>query len=387
MNVVRIQNTTELRALCARAQASGRVGIDTEFVRDRTYYPKLALVQLAVDDEISLVDPLMGIDLAVLHELLSDPTVVKVFHAAGQDLELFWYQMGEPVNAVFDTQIGAALIGLGNQVGYSNLVKEMLGHDLGKGPQYTDWLQRPLSEKQLAYAADDVRYLFQIQDGLNARLAELDRFDAAQEEMQPLSDPVRYTLTAEDLLGKVKGSGGLKSAERAILLRLAVWREEEAQKRDIPRRRVVGDETLTTIARGKPKNESGLERCRGLHAGEIRRSGRLLLSMVAEGIRDPSPPPPARSRPSTASEAMSDLVRIVVKQLCHDLHISPGALAKGSDLDSLVSDWNSDRDLSDHPLMSGWRGDLIGKELAALFEGQTTVGVDPKTGKLRLTRR
>ncbi len=375
-------------ALCEQAGVAGRFGLDTEFVREKSYYSKLALVQIAVNDTFVLIDPLANLDLAPLDALMLDPTVLKVLHAATQDLEIFYDRTGSvPVN-IFDTQVAGSIVGVGHQVGYGSLTERVLGVALKKTSQYTNWLQRPLSAAQESYALDDVRYLLPLMDALMARLTELKRVDAVQEEMQLLSRESLYSVDVAHLAKRIKGGRGLKGAQRNVLLRLTAWREDEAQHRDVPRRWVVADDSLAALARAAPVRERELSSIRGLHPREIKRSGPDILAAIKAGKADPVPekaPPRARA---AQGDLGGDFVHLLLKILCQEASIAPAAVATTAVIDELVASWHAGTLEQDgSPLLTGWRGELFGARLLGFMEGRFSVHFSPETGRPVLTER
>ncbi len=386
-----VETDDGLRALCDAAAAAGRFGIDTEFVRDRTYYSRLALVQIAVDDRFALIDVVAGVDLAPLDALIGDPSVVKVLHAATQDLEIFWDRTGAPAANVFDTQVAGAMVGFGYQVGYVGLVRDVLGVQLGKGQQYTDWLRRPLSAQQLKYAADDVRYLLPMMDALLERVDALGRRAALDEELLPLCDPKKFELSLKQLVSKVKGAGALKGKNRGALFELVEWREEEARRRDAPRRWVLPDPALAAIARALPRSMRELGRIRGLDRRDLDRDGKTILEVVEAGTKR-RPPEPTHKRPSVhdgpSGRAAVPLVRALLESLCLDQGLAMPIVATTATVEALaISHAAGTLEEDGNPLLDGWRGELFGRPLLDFLDGRVALHRDPKTGVLLLSER
>lgn len=381
--VTPITSQSELDSICARAGAAGRFGLDTEFVRDETYYSRLALLQLAVGEEVALVDPLADIDLSPLEALVNDESVVTVLHAGTQDLEIFFQRTGRPAASVFDTQVAGAMCGLGHQVGYAQTVQSVLDVQLSKGSQRSDWLRRPLRAKQLEYAADDVRYLLPLMDVMLEQLGERGRKDVAAAEMARLCDPDRFRVTAASVAARLKGASRLRPRELAIVRRLVAWREEQARRRDIPRRWVVADAPLVDLARDPPTTERELSHIRGLHRRETERSGRAILAAIRTGQADPLPEGPKVDVSRSANPA-GPIVRAVVEALCKSADIAPVMVCTSQSVDLLVAAHADGRlEQAGSPLLEGWRGELLGKPLLAFLEGRLAIRMDPETREIR----
>ena len=299
-----IRTVAPLRHLCAQAKAEGCLALDVEFIREHSYVPNLALIQLAVSDTCAIIDPLAVEDLSPLFELITSPQIPKILHAAGQDMEvLFWHSAQPPVR-IFDTQVAAALVGLGEQLSYGSLVERLLGVPLTKGESYSDWLQRPLSLEQLEYALNDVRYLLPLYGILGKRLAEMGRTTWAEEECRKFEDTERYQRDPHILFRRIRRGHSLPPQGQAILRELVAWRDQEARERDRPPGSVLHDEQLVDIARKAPRTLSDLQRFRGLSARLIERSGTTLLTMVQRGlaVAEDDRPQSLRHRRPTQSE-------------------------------------------------------------------------------------
>ncbi len=377
-----LTTTAELDDLLRRARDVGRFGIDAEFIRERTYYPQLALVQISVEDTYVLVDPLGPVDLAPLDEAISDPDVIKVLHAGSQDLEIFYYRSEREPRNIFDTQLAAAMCGLGNQIAYGALVDRMLGVTLAKGESFTDWLRRPLTEKQERYALDDVVYLLPVHDALLARLDELGRGDWVGEEFRRYESRDFYVTPDANLYRKVKRFGTLDSRGQAVLRELAAWREADARKRDKPRRTIVADEALVEIARTRPKNEDALGRIRALRPQTVRQSAQGMLQAIADGVAIPDdecPRDEKRKRLPASAELVGDFLHAFLKSECQNASISTSMVGKSADVQNLVRAHLESRPTEHNPLVSGWRGDLVGRKLEAFLHGKVWVHVDPES--------
>jgi ribonuclease D len=282
-----IADTASLVQFCEQLHGHPWLALDTEFIRERTYYPRLCLIQIATPDAIACIDPLAELDLQPLLNVLYEPKITKVLHAAQQDLEIFFHLRNSVPSPVFDTQIAATILGQGDQVGYAALAQNLLGVSLDKSQVRTDWSRRPLSPEQLSYAADDVRYLREIyrlqQDQLHAR----QRLDWLAEDFAKLVDPAQYRPAPQQIWQRVKGHGKLKPAQLVVLQALASWREQEAMQADKPRRWLCDDNLLFDLARLQPKDQAGLDKLRGLSDKLRQRYGTLLLEKIAEARQCP----------------------------------------------------------------------------------------------------
>lgn len=369
-----VRDTGLLTDICGRLRASGVVALDTEFMRERTYYARLCLVQLASDDEIALVDPLApGISLAPLYELLADPEVLKVVHAGTQDLEIFYHATGRVPAPVFDTQVAATLAGFPNQVGYGALVSGLAGVDLGKGERFTDWSRRPLDERQIEYAEQDVRYLLTVWRELHRRLDEDGRLDWVTPDFDALSDPSSYEVVPQEQYTRVKRASSLNRRQLAVLREVTAWRELEARRRDVPRRRVLPDEVLVEVARRGPRDEGELLGVRGMDGRHPKTAVRSLLAAVDDGLKVPESALPRVQRRSgpRAGEGVVELMTAYVRARAREHGVAAPVLAAREDLEALAS---GRRD--GNPLLEGWRLRLIGRDLVELMEGRIALGVD-----------
>ena len=372
---VLIETTAALAALCERLRAEAFVTIDTEFMRERTYWPELCLVQLAGAADVAVIDALAeGIDLAPLGALLADPAVLKVFHAARQDIEIFVLRYGAVPTPLFDTQVAAMVAGFGDQVGYDTLVQTLAGGQIDKAHRFSDWAARPLSPAQLAYAAADVTWLRLVCEKLRDRLAQDGRLDWVAEEMAVLSDPATYRAEPEEMWLRLRP----RSTNRRYLGQvraLAAWREREAQRINIPRQRLLKDEALLEIAATAPDTPDALARARGISKGFAEgRTGAALLDAIAVAKALPDDALPAAPRGAEAvvrpSPALVALLKVLLAAKCEEHHVAPRLVAAADDLDRLAI--GDDADL---PVLHGWRREVFGTDALALREGRTALGV------------
>jgi ribonuclease D len=367
-----ITTTDALAAFCTEARTHPYVTVDTEFLRERTYYSKLCLVQLAMpgtnDSKGCLVDPLAGdISLEPLYDLFRDESVVKVFHAARQDLEIFQVDAGVIPKPLFDTQVASMVCGFGEQVGYETLVRKIAKQDLDKSSRFTDWSRRPLSEAQQTYALADVTHLRQIYEFLDKKLQARGRAHWVEEELQVLRNPETYVTHPEDAWKRVK-TRNTSPRFLAIVRELARFRETYAQARDIPRNRVYKDDALVELAATKPASLSDLGRSRLLlrdaRKGDIAEG---ILDAVKAGIACPDAklPRPDRSREKLqVNPAIADLLRVLLKAKTNEFGVASKLVATSSDLDALAA---GERDM---PALTGWRHEVFGEDALRLCEGK-----------------
>ncbi len=377
-----IATTDKLAEACTKLKRAGYLTVDTEFIRDQTYWPELCLVQIAgPDDDVVLVDPLAeGLKLDPLYELLTAKRVTKVLHAARQDIEIFHHQAGLIPAPLFDTQVAAMVLGFGDSVGYEQLVKRTLNAQVDKSSRFTDWRRRPLSEQQLAYAKADVSYLRGAYDVLSARLKESGRESWVGEEMAVLLDPKTYSLEPEDAWRRIK-TKSLSRRALAVLIETAAWREREAQSRNVPRARVMKDDSLLEIAMQAPESREALAQLRAVPSGfSNSRAAKPLLEAVARGLALPkdSLPIPPRTRHSAPGAAPTvELLKVLLKVKCEENGVAAKLVATSEDIEAIAAD-----DEADVPALSGWRRDLFGADALALKHGE--IGLAMKNGALAL---
>ena len=367
-----IDKLDDLKQLCQQLQDSPFLSIDTEFVRERTYYPRLALIQIGNEEVAACIDPLAIDDLTPIKQLFQNPTITKVFHAASQDMEIFQFLFGELPTPSFDTQIAAAVLGIGEQIGYANLVKEMLGIELDKSQSRTDWLQRPLAKRQIRYAEDDVRYLTQIYPKLIERLDQLNRRHWLDEDFQALTDSRRYQPNPDKIWRKVKGVNRLKGAQLAIIQAVARWREEVAMEIDRPRRRIIGDELLVDMARIKPDNRAALAKLRGISPSIVERYGETLVALIKQAQQLPReqwPSLPRFVRLTAAQDAQVDALSAIIKLCAAQYNINATNLVNRKELERLVT---GERDLA---ILQGWRKHHGGEQLLQFIEGKSMLTI------------
>jgi ribonuclease D len=370
-----ITTTAALAELCERLRQERFVTVDTEFMRERTYWPELCVVQLAGASDVAVVDAeAEGIDLAPLGALLADQSVMKVFHAARQDIEIFVLKFGDVPRPLFDTQVAAMVAGFGDQAGYDALVSALTGGSIDKSHRFSDWSARPLSAAQITYAAADVTWLRGVYEKLLARLERDGRVDWVTEEMAVLSDPATYRADPEAMWERLRP----RSTNRrylGLVRAIAAWREREAQRVNIPRQRLLKDETVLEIAATAPDSADALSRARGISRGFAEgRTGASLLAAIAAAVALPEEalPEVPRSRDGPRpSPALVSLLKVLLAAKCEQHNVAPKLLASSDDIDRLAAE-----DTPDIQALHGWRHMVYGADAMALKSGQIALGVD-----------
>ena len=373
--MVLITKNDALREFCTRSSEAEFVTVDTEFLRDKTYWPILCLVQLGGPDEAAAIDAMAdGLDLAPLFELMRDSSVLKVFHAGRQDFEIFFRQMGELPNPVFDTQVSAMVCGFGDSVGYETLVSQLLRKSIDKTMRFTDWGHRPLSEKQLNYALGDVTHLREVYEKLRDKLEKNKRYHWVAEEMAHLNNPAIYQIDPRETWRRLKVRS-TKPKFLAILQEVAALREEEAQRRDIPRNRVLRDDALTEIAAHAPKTLDDLSSLRALHQGQAGGAmGEAILAAIDRGnkMKNADYPVPARHRTlGTKNGPATDLLKVLLKVKCDAHGVAQKLIANSDDIEAIAQDDNADV-----RALQGWRRDIFGNDALALKHGRLAMTAD-----------
>jgi ribonuclease D len=369
-----ITTAEPLAQACARLAKHPYVTIDTEFLRESTYYPILCVIQMASPDEAVVVDALApDIDLKAFFTLMADEHVLKVFHAGRQDIEIIWHRAGLIPHPVFDTQIAAMVLGYGDSISYEQLVQRITGDHLDKSQRFTDWSRRPLSKAQIAYAISDVTHLRDVYLSLAANLAKRGRTEWVAEEMEILTSPETYRAEPDSAWQRVK-TRARKPKELAVLIEVAAWREREAQSRDVPRGRVLKDETLGDIAVQAPTTMEKLAALRSLPRGfERSKWGEAILEAVARGLaRDPkSVPRIERSRGAVNGAATVELLKVLLRMTAERHAVAAKVIATVDDLERIAAD-----DAADVAALRGWRRELFGEKALALKRGQLALAVE-----------
>lgn len=363
-----ITDSAALAEFCARQQGADFIAVDTEFMRERTYWPILCLVQVAGPAEAAAIDALApGIELAPLLALMNDAAILKVFHAARQDLEIFFHLSGRVPQPLFDTQIAAMVCGFGDSVSYETLVRKLAGAPLDKASRFTDWSHRPLTDRQIKYALGDVIHLRTVYERLLQRLAKNGRASWFGEEMAALADEALYRAEPAEAWRRFRLRGRADSRFLGVLRALASWREAAAQQRDLPRGRVLRDEALIEIASHAPSRAETLARTRGLAKGVAEgKLGKEILAAVETGIADPDPPPavPQKAANPPGLGPLIELLRVLLKQRCEDFEVAQKLVASADDLEAIAAD-----DQAAVPAMTGWRREVFGADALALKHG------------------
>ncbi|HEY8565389.1 MAG TPA: ribonuclease D [Beijerinckiaceae bacterium] len=367
-----ITTTEALADACARLAAHDFVTVDTEFMRETTYYPKLCLIQLANADEGVLVDPLApGLDLKPFFDLMADGRVVKVFHSARQDLEIVWNLGGLLPHPLFDTQVAAMVCGYGDSVSYEQLVNDLAKARVDKSSRFTDWSRRPLTEAQLAYALSDVTHLVKVYEALQAQLERTNRAGWLADEMAVLTSPETYRADPAEAWRRLAGRMR-KPRELAVLMEVAAWREREAQERDVPRGRVLKDDAVIDVATSAPRSVEALGRLRSIPNGyERSRTGTEILAAVERGFARDLETVPELDRPSRRGSAGAtvELLKVLLKAVAEAERVAPKIIATVDELEAIAED-----DDADVPSLKGWRRGLFGEK-----------ALDLKSGKLGLS--
>jgi len=380
-----ITTSEELASLVERLKTQPFIAVDTEFMRENTYWPELCLIQVASIEEAAAIDPLAsGIDLKPLLDLLvNNEEVLKVFHAGGQDLEIVHNLTGKTPYPLFDTQIAAMALGHGEQVGYSNLIESLLGHSLDKGARFTDWSRRPLDKRQIDYAIADVTHLATVFPKMVDKLRRNGRGAWLDEEMERLADPSSFAFEPEDAWKRLK----LPSRNPAVLGRLkavAAWRETEARSKNLPRGRIIKDDTLSEVVLHPPKTQDDLGKVRGLSAGwRTNDIGARLMAAIAAAKPLEADELPDREprRPGLTKDAVlvSDLLKLLLKIRSKEIGVAARLIARADELEALAAGVRKDL-----KILSGWRFEQFGKDSLDLVEGRLGFGVE--NGKLRMSR-
>ncbi len=366
-----VDSSEKLLRICEHLATCHWLAIDTEFLRESTYYPEFCLLQIAGENVLACIDPIETKDLSPLWQLIYQTDITKVFHAGRQDLEIFYHLHGRLPGPVFDTQLAAPLLGYPEQIGYANLVAEVLGIQLQKGHSRTDWRRRPLSREQIDYATDDVRYLAPLYLKIREQLERLHRLEWLQEDFHALIDPATYANPPQDAWLRIKGVRKLKGRQLAILKRLAAWREEVAREENLPRGWIVKDDLLCHIARLKPQTPKALSQLRGLGDKTLKRHGETLCQLVNATVHETETEPQRRPPPRNAEEeALLDLLNAVVRLQAANHHINPSVLASRRDLENFLDQPDKSR------LYHGWRRKLVGDTVMDLLQGRKRLSIE-----------
>ena len=378
-----ITDRKQLKEFADRAKRSAVLAVDTEFLREKTYWPRLCLIQLATEEESVVVDPFRVKDLSDLAELFVDERIVKLFHAAGQDMELIVHEMGVVPKPVFDTQIAASLLGDMLQIGYGSLVLNECNVKLKKADSFTDWSRRPLTDSQIQYALDDVIYLPRIYRSMKERLEKLGRLSWLDRDFEELSDPERYKVDPYERFKRLKRVNQLTPQQLSAAREVAAWRETQAMKRNSPRKWVVTDEQIVEICKREPRTLDELFMVRGVSNTLKTDDARRVLAACKQGLDAPEDAWPElnksyKSEPNVDPQV--DLLYSLVKVRAKEAGVAFGVLASHADLAKLVRGHYEEVDI-----LKGWRRHLVGEELLALMRGEILLGIED--GVLKVTDR
>lgn len=373
MTVEFINTEEHLVQFCNAIANTTWMTVDTEFLREKTYHAQLCLIQVATEDHITCIDPLAIDDLGPLLDLIYDPKITNVFHAARQDLELFYLLKGELPPVIFDTQLAATVLGYGDQIGYGNLVKQCLNVELDKAHSRTDWSKRPLDQAQIEYAADDVRYLRDLYKQLLKELEDKQRLSWLEEDFALLTNPATYQFDPKLIWKKIKGAGRLRGNQLAVIQKLAEWREQKAIQSNRPRRWILKDEVLVDLARLSPTSKDKLKVIRGLEARMIDRQGDALITIItqAKKLDKQDWPIVKKVKPlNNQQDALVDVLMGLVRKYCDDQSIAPTAVTNRKDLERII--------LGDDniPLLQGWRNEIVGHHLSDFLAGKLIIGTN-----------
>ncbi len=382
-----IENQKKLDDFCASLKGAPFITIDTEFLREKTYYPKLCLIQMSgPDKEAKAIDPLnTGLDLSPVYDLLFDETILKIFHAGRQDLEIFFKETGKVVGPFFDTQIAAMVCGYGDSVGYQGLVQNLTGAQMDKSSQYTNWAQRPLSEKQINYALGDVTHLVDIYLKLAEELDARGRTEWVFQEEEILGDPATYENDPYKAWERIK----IRSARPknlAVLRAVSAWREERAQDKDLPKTWIMRDETLADIASQIPQNVEQLKKIRNMSAdmaaGHVGKTILSLIKQTLESDKKDWPQPEKKRTLHSSAAATADILRMLLKVQCLRNDVATKLVASKEDIEQLAME-----DKPDIPAMRGWRYEVFGKDALALKNGDLAIGLKGnKISKFKISK-
>ena len=367
-----IETTEKLEAFMGKISAAKWVALDTEFLREKTYYAKLCLIQIEADGHRACVDPLSINDLSSLVDVLNDPEVTIVLHAAHQDMEILLQLSGKVPAPIFDTQVAAAVLGLGDTMAYARLVEQMLGVAIDKSQVRTDWSRRPLKEAQLKYAIDDVRYLAQIYPMMLEKLNAQNRLEWLDKDFAKASDPETYAINAEQRWKKIRGNQVLKRPQLAILRELAAWRENLAEQKDLPRKWIIGDDILIDLARQNLENSQEIGQIRGINADRTKKYHQTWLELMKKGAESPEsewPELPRSKKPTPTQNGVIDLLMLVIQIEAKRQGITPAVIAGRKQVASMIQ-------ASEQKLSDDWRGEIVNDTFARVLAGEMVLCVE-----------
>ncbi|WP_305907712.1 ribonuclease D [Methylomarinum sp. Ch1-1] len=376
MTIQYINTTEKLDALCQQILQEPWIALDTEFLREKTYYPQFCLLQIATPEWVACIDPLALPDLDKLFDAIYQPTITKVLHSCRQDLEIFYQLTGKVPEPVFDTQIAAPLLGFQENPGYAMLVSNFLNINLSKAHTRTDWSVRPLSEAQIQYAADDVIYLCKIYQIMCEQLEKLGRLHWLENDFKQLNDTELYQISPSNAWLKIKGKNKLTGKQLSIIQALSEWRESTAQSVNKPRNWLIRDDMMLELAKLQPATVSELAKVRNINERLVRRYGNVLCDLINEAKQHPPKPLHENGKPpkkTQQQEAVLDVLTAIVRIRAEQNSLNPVVLATRKDLEKLIY---ADED---NPLLQGWRHSMVGEELQCLLEGRCALKLTPES--------
>jgi ribonuclease D len=367
-----IDSDAALATFCSALGNAQYCAIDTEFIRESTYYAELALIQIGSGEQFACIDPLTISDFTPLAELLRKPDLLKVFHSCSQDLEILYQKFGEVPTPVFDTQLTAAVLGYNHQISYADLVQQICGVTLEKKHTRANWMRRPLSDGELDYAMDDVRYLLMVYEQLNEQLQTSRRASWMEKDLRAITDPAKYEVDFSELWKRLKGVQKLKGERLQIASDLCRWREQVAQRENRPRRWIVKDDTIIQLARQKPANEVNLSSIPELQEKTVRRHGADLLAIIARAEQVKPEEWPQHDKVNSLNKqqlALGDCLMALCRVIADENDIALATLVVRKDIDSLILNHKSSR------LTQGWRFSMAGEKLLEFIHGQSSISV------------
>lgn len=370
-----LESNEQLAEFCDKIKNAGYCAIDTEFVREKTYYAVLALIQIASEKHMACIDPLAIDNFEPLVALLQNRNLIKVFHSPSQDLEILYQRFSCMPQPVFDTQLAAAVLGYDHQVGYADLANRITGVKLDKKHTRANWSRRPLSQDEINYAMDDVRYLIPVYKTLITELEDKNRYRWIEDDLLAMTSITNYQLETADLWRRLKGVQKLKGVELQIARHLCQWREQMAQQKNLPRRWVVKDDLIIEIARLKPAETSDMDSIRDINGKFIDKHGRRLLEIVATAQNAPKsdwPQHDVKQTLTTPQQALGDCLMALCRMIAEDNQIAVAALTTRRDIDNLITDRKNSR------LSQGWRFSVAGEKLLDFIYGQSVLNVNDK---------
>jgi ribonuclease D len=379
MDYTYIDSHQKLADFCIRIETADYCAIDTEFVREKTYYPVLALIQIATEQHMGCIDPLAFDDFEPLKKLLQKPDLIKVFHSSSQDLEILFQSYNQIPTPVFDTQLAAAVLGYNHQIGYADLVQNVTGVQLEKKYTRANWVHRPLTEGELNYAMDDVRYLMPVYRHLKAELEAKNRGAWIEKELQSMSAESTYQLDTTQLWKKLKGSQKLKGVQLQIASLLCQWREQLAQKKNLPKRWVIKDELIFDIARLKPGSVSELATIRDANEKFVEQHAKAVFDIISEAEAIDSSEWPKRDKIkvlTSGQQSIGDCLMALCREIAEENNIALATLATRKDIDNLIINRKNSQ------LSQGWRFEMAGGKLLDFIHGQTGIAVEDNGIKL-----